>query len=235
MALTLLTICTDAADQLGIVRPSSVYGNAATEARKLLRYANQTGIHLRKLDWQILRSEQTFTSVATEAQTSTMVPSDLDHFVNETFWNRTGKRPFKGPFSPQDWQALKATTAVAINESYTYRGGIFYIQPVPTAGHTFAYEYVSKKYCQSAGGTAAAAWAADTDTARLDEEMFTLGVIWRYKHGESLPWEADYKIYEDYVMLSFGQDMPRQTISMTRGSFRAGTPGIVVPEGSWLQ
>lgn len=231
MALTLLSLSQDAADQLGIARPSTVYGNAAVEVRKLLRYANQAGRHLCKLDWQELRTEQTFTSVATETQTS-MVPTDLDHFVDETFWNRTQSRPLYGPKSPQEWQTIKGAVTSAVVNTFTYRGTDILVNPVPTAGETFAFEYISTKFCQSSGGTAQAAWAADTDTARISEELFTLEIVWRYKHGEGLPYQDDFNICEEFKKKLVGQDSPHRTISMTGGGMRHG-PGIVVPEGSW--
>ncbi|HYF57068.1 MAG TPA: hypothetical protein VEA41_22650 [Salinarimonas sp.] len=231
--MTLLSLAQDAADELGIVRPSTVIGNAAAEVRKLLRYANKEGRQLRRRgDWQQLRSEQSFTAVATEAQTSTMVPSDLDHFCNETFWNRTRKRMFNGPLAPRDWQALKATTGSVINETFSYRGNIFYISPVPTAGDSFRYEYISTKFCASAAGTAQAAWTADTDTARLDEELFTLGIIWRYKKGEGMPWADDFAEYEAQVQTALRLESPKRTLNMAHTGRRPG-PGIVVPEGSW--
>jgi len=232
--MTLLTLCQDAADQLGISRPNSVYGNAATEVRKLLRYANQEGRQLRRRgDWQALRVEQTFTSVATEAQTSTMVPSDLDHFCNETFWNRTQKRMFNGPLSPREWQALKATTGSVINETFSYRGTIFYISPVPTAGHSFAYEYISTKFCASTGGVAQTAFAADTDTTRLDEELFILGIIWRFKKGEGQPWQDDFAEYDFQVETALKLESPKRTLDMSQMG-RRHMPGMIgVPEGSW--
>jgi hypothetical protein len=230
--MSLLSIIRDATAQIGVARPSAVIGNNNIEILKLLRYANQTGIHLRMLDWQNLRAEQSFDAVATEAQTSTMLPTDWDHFINETFWNRTRKMPFTGPLSPQDWQRLKATTGAAITNSFTYRASIFYIQPVPTAGDDFYYEYGSKNFCESSGGTDQSAWAADTDTGRIDEEMFTLGCIYRFKKGESLPWQDDFGEYKEYVLTKLGQDSPRKTLRMgTERMMRV--PGIGVPEGFW--
>ena len=229
--MSLLTIGQDAADQLGIVRPSTVYGNAAVEVRKLLRYANQAGRHLCKLDWQELRTEKTFTSLAAETQTA-MVATDLDHFVDETFWNRTSKRPLYGPKTPQEWQTIKATVTSGVVDSFTYRGTDILVNPTPTAGHTFAYEYISTKFCESSGGTPAAAWAADTDVARISEELFTLEIVWRYKHGEGLPYQDDFNVCEEFKKKLFGQDTMRRTISMTGDGMRTG-PGVIVPEGSW--
>jgi hypothetical protein len=233
VALTLLTIAQDAADQVGIVRPSVVYGNSAVEVRKLLRYANQAGRHLCKLDWQELRTEQTFTSLAAETQTA-MVPSDLDHFIDETFWNRTRKRPLYGPKTPQEWQAIKGSVTSAVVDSFAYRGTDILINPTPTAGHTFAFEYISTKFCQSAGGVAAVAWAADDDTARISEELFTLEIVWRYKHGEGLPYQDDFNVCEEFKKKLFGQDSPRRTLGMAADRMAwPGTPGVMVPEGSW--
>jgi hypothetical protein len=68
--MTLLSICIAVADEVGIERPTSIVGNAQPTSQKLLRYANKTGTRLmKKVAWEVLRKEKTFTSVATETQT----------------------------------------------------------------------------------------------------------------------------------------------------------------------
>lgn len=230
--MTLLTIVQDAASEIGLPRPSVVVGNNDVNVLRLLRYAKREGKEiLKRGDWQNLRAESTFTSLAQETQTA-MVASDLDHFVNETFWNRTRKRPLFGPKTPQEWQTIKGAVSSVAVDTFTYRGTAILINPVPAAGQTFAYEYISNKYCQSSGGTAQAVWTADTDTARLPEELFTLGVIWRFKKGRGQPFEAEFQEYNFQIGVALMHDQPRIALNMA-GEGRGWGPGIGVPEGSW--
>jgi hypothetical protein len=229
----LLTIIQAAADELGTNSvPSAVFGNNSTDGRRYRRFAHAIGKWLvRNGDWQELRTESTFTSVATETQTS-MVPSDLDHFVDETFWNRSRRLAFYGPVGPQEWQAIKGgLTSSPVTNTFAYRGTNILLSPVPSAGDTYAFEYISNKFCESSGGTAQASWAADTDLPRLDDELFILGIVWMWKQSNEMPWQADYEKFEDYRKTCLMQDKPRRVLNMS--SNRRRPPGIVVPDGDW--
>ena len=69
-----LKIIQDAADEIGIAQPASGIGSGAIETIKLVRYAEKVGNSLMKsFHWQILTKEKTFTSVASETQTSTIL------------------------------------------------------------------------------------------------------------------------------------------------------------------
>ena len=231
--MTLLTLVQDAAAEIGIRRPSAVVGSSDVEVIKLLRYAKKEGKELPiRGEWQQLRTQSTFTSLATETQTG-MVPSDLARFVNETFWNRSARRRFYGPLNSQDWQTLKAMSSSPIVDTFTYYGSDILIQPVPTAGETYAFEYISTKYCASSGGTAQTVWTADTDTGRIPEELFTLGIIWRFKQGEGVPYQVDQANYEAQVRQYLTGNKPKRTVDMSGGNDWGRVPGIYVPEGSW--
>lgn len=231
--MTLLSLLQDAADEIGIRRPAAVVSSADTEVQKLLRYAKKEGLELPKRgEWQELRTPSTFTSLATETQTG-MVPSDLARFVNETFWNRSARRRLFGPLNSQDWQTLKAMSSSPIVDTFTFYGSNILIQPVPTAGETYAFEYISSKYCQSSGGTAQTVWTADDDTARIPEEVFTLGVIWRFLAGEGLPYQQAQATYEKQIAQYLTGNKPKRTVDMTGGGDYGRAPGIYVPEGYW--
>lgn len=230
--MTLLTIVQGACDRIGLARPAAVLSSSEQQVRELLALANEEGLELsRRADWQALCKEQTFTSVATETQTS-MLPSDFDRFVPDTFWNRSKRRPFKGPVTPQEWQEIKAWTTAPLPEIFVYRGNNILVQPVPSAGDTFAYEYVSKNWCESSGGTDQDAWAADTDVGLLPERLIILGIVWRWKSMKGLPAADDATTYDVQVRQALLRDRPYRTISMAMGS-RQRRPGIAVPDGDW--
>lgn len=186
--MSLLQICQDAADEIGITQPSSVANNAAPEALTLYRLANKVGNRLMKAyPWQVLRAETTFTSVATEAQTS-ILPSDFDRIVPETFWNRTDKVLISGPVSPVQWQGLKANSySDTSRPKFAYRGGSILVTPTLAAGKTLAFEYVKKNWAESSGSTAQSEFSADGDTALLDEELITLGLVFEFLDQKGQP------------------------------------------------
>lgn len=235
MVDSLLVIAQDAADQIGLARPSTVIGNTADEVAQIIRFANQEGIELAgRGPWQVLTKEQTFTTVAAEIQTSA-IPSNFGRFIHETFWNRTRKRPLYGPVSAQEWQNLQAWSSNPMRDTFRQRGGDILITPTPTAGDTIAYEYVSKNWLTNdAGDTARSKWAADNDIPILDAELIKLGIVWRYRQSRGLPYEDDLAFYNAQVEDALREDGPRRTLSMASPSPYGGRrPGIVVPEGSW--
>lgn len=219
--MTLLTICQDAADEIGIDRPSSVIGNSQEHVKKLLRYADKVGTQLmKKVAWQVLRKERTFTSVASETQTS-ILPSDFDRFVPETFWNRTDVALVPGPITSVEWQGMKAH-GYAGRYKFAYRGGDVLIIPTITAGKTLAFEYVSNQWCQSSGGSGQTAWAADTDTGVIDEELITRGLKFAYLTDEGLPNAIAAQEFDDYFSLLVKNDQPSAGVMVAADIFGGG-------------
>ena len=219
--MTLLSICTDAADELKVDRPSSVIGNPQPQVQSLLRYANKVGNRMMKtVDWQILRKEQTFTSISGETQTG-ILPDDFDRFVTETFWDRSAQKLITGPISAVQWQSLKAG-GYSGDPKFIYRGGAVAILPAYGAGSSLAFEYVSKNWCQSAGADAQNAWAADTDTPILDEELFILGIKLLSLTDDGQPNGVAAKDFDDYFATLLGNDQPSAGIMVSADIFGGG-------------
>ncbi len=234
--MTLLTVIGDAADRLGIVRPSSVVGSADQQVRQLLGLAQQEAKELaRRHSWQALVSEQTFTSTATESQ-STGIPAGFDRFVNETFHNRTLNRRLQGPLTSEEWQSYKASSTTVLFDAFRVRGNTILIAPTPTAGDTYAYEYVSKYAVATSSASttpAQAAWQADTDVGILDEELTTLGVIWRFLRAKGLDYAEPFRTYEAQVMLAMAKDGGKRRVNLAKTTAYNGPRRPSWPDGSW--
>jgi hypothetical protein len=230
--MSLLTMLQDAAIKIGIAKPSTIIGNVDREVSELLAFAQEEGKWLsRRADWQTLNKEQTFTTTAAETQTGA-IPSDFDRFINETFWNRSRVLKLTGPLSPQEWQNVKACTTAPITNCFRYSGSNILINPVPAAEETIAYEYISKNFCQSSGGTGQSTWQADADTGVLNELTMGLGVIVRFKISKGLPYDEDLAKYEAFVASDIMAEKPRATSDMS-GEMVAKQPGVGVPGGYW--
>lgn len=227
--MSLLTIIQDASARLGFTTPTSVIASTDTITIQLRALANEEGYTLaRRHEWQALQTEHTFsTANGTESYS---LPSDYSRILKETVFNRTQRRRMLGDLTPSQWQETKSSLVTMVNPAFRIRGGSFLISPTPTATETIAYEYISTKWCQSALSVAQSAWAADTDTGKLDEGIMTLGIIWRYRKAKGLGYGDDMNSYEMEVNKAIMNDGARVRID-TGGYERDRIPNApVTPE-----
>jgi hypothetical protein len=220
--MTLLSIVRNASDRLGLTRPSGVIASTDQQVLTLLGLAQEEGMDLLKRHtWQALQTEYTFPTVNGTA--SYALPSAFDALIKDTVFNRTRRRRMYGDLTPEQWQETQSSLVTMVNPAFRIRGSLFYISPTPTAAETIAYEYLSKNWCQSSGGTGQAAWAADTDTGVLDEELMTLGLKWRWKKSKGLDYAEDFTSYEIRVSKAILDDGARMRID-TSNSERDRVP-----------
>jgi len=209
--MSLLTIIQEAADRLGLTRPSSVVTSSDPIAVTLLGLAQAEGKALYdRHTWQALQTEYTFPTVNGTA--SYALPSGFDQLLKDTVFNRTRRRRMVGDLSPSQWQETQSSLVTMVNPAFRIRGNLFYISPTPTSAETIAYEYMSTNWCQSNAGAGQSAWAADTDTGILNEELMTQGVVWRFKASKSLDYAEAMNDYEIAVNKAIFKDGARVTI-----------------------
>lgn len=211
--MTLKTIVQDACDRLSLPRPAAVAASTDQSVRVLFGIAKQEGRELAtRTAWQALRGEKTFTATATEMQTGS-IPSDFGWYIPDTMFNRTSRRKVDGPLSPIEWQETKATLVTRVNPAFRIMGDAIYITQTPSAGDVFAYEYVSKNWCQSESGAAQSVWLADSDVPLLNEEFHILGIVWRFKKSKGFEYAEDYSLYERMVGAAIIRDGGKPRIS----------------------
>jgi hypothetical protein len=209
--MTLLSIVRDAASRLGLTPPSTVVSSPDENAKILLGLAQEEGKALAdRHTWQALQTEYTFSTANGTA--SYALPSGFDGIIKDTVFNRTSRRRMEGDLSPSQWQETQASLVTMVNPAFRIRNSLFYISPTPTAIETIAYEYVTKNWCQSSGGTGQTEWVADTDTGVLDEELTKLGIIWRFRSKKGFDYAEDMNNYEIRVNKAIFKDGARVTI-----------------------
>jgi hypothetical protein len=213
--MSLLQIVKDACDELSLPRPSVVANSTDPQVRQLFRLANVEGRNLAKRhNWQVLTSEHTFTTTATAVQlTASALPTDFNWIIPETMWNRSSRRRVYGPIDNQEWQGIKGSAVNSIDPAFRIKGNTILLTPNPTTGHSIYYEYVSKNWCQSSGGTAQSVWTADSDTGKLDENIMKLGIIWRFKAVKKMDYATELSNYEREVTDAIMRDGSRPRLS----------------------
>jgi hypothetical protein len=230
--MSLLSIIAGACGQLNLVTPASVVGSTDQQTLQLLALARQGGKELaRRFDWQVLTREAIFTTVAAEQQAAlSSVVNDFARVIDETMWNRTQSRPVRGPLTPQQWQRRKAAAAPAgVDLCFRIRGDAILFNPLPPAGETVAFEYISSQWCRAAGGAPQSDWAADSDTALIDEEILRLDLVWRFLKAKGLDYAEEFRTCEMALNDLFGADAGKPVVDMTGDQFFGGN----IAEGSW--
>jgi hypothetical protein len=233
--MTLLTICQDAAKIIGITAPDSVTSSTDTSVIQLEASVNQEGrAQVQKYGWEVLVKEGSHTTVGTESQgTMVSIASDFGRFSNDTMWNRTTNRRYYGPITDSEWQQILAVVSGGIANYFRIRGGNLLMYPTPTAGQSVKFEYISRYWVDTAGGSSPDAdkFSGDSQTTVLKEELIVLGVVWRFLKLKGLPYEHQYVDYQNRLSEYTGHDGASPILHM-------GGPGRAIlalnePEGNY--
>lgn len=234
--MTLLTIVQDVTDVLGIPKPTSVVGNNDAQIRQILALANLEGqSQARDYPWQSLIKITTFTTTATQEQTDSSLTdvTDINWHITRTWWDTDQTVRVFGPLKPRTWAFKDAVATAGPYAEFRIRNNKVFLLPAPAAGNTISFEYVSKNWCESSGGTGQDKWAADTDVGILDEYLMTLGLIYRWLRAKRLSYGEEFRDYMDQVVLAQARDGGgNEVISITEDDVREF--GTRVPEGDWL-
>lgn len=229
---TLLSICQDAIRGVQSTDvPSTIAANTSNPDAVLLKScASDVGRALeRGYKWQALKREYTF---ATEDGTADYdFPSGIRRFVDMTLWDRDGDRPLVKVNDPT-FQALKSGIYVSgVRWFFTVSNDQINLSPTPTAVYTFAFNYFTKQFCETSGGTGLDDWAADDDVSRLDDNLMTLGVRYRYLARQGLPYTEEKGEYLEAIKDLLADDRPHPIIDV--GRIMADPYAVNIPDGGW--
>lgn len=240
MTWNCITIIREAAKLCGIQPPNAAVSSTDLQVQQLVSLANEDGRELmQRHDWGALTKEKTFVTVATASQGDLVgdILSSADNYdrvINETIWNRTTRLPVFGPHAPKEWQYRQAMTFTGPYPEYRIRGGELLFNPVPTAGQTCAFEYVTKNWVvNSAGDVFREGFAADEDLPLLDYGILLAGIRWRWKQAKGLEYGENFNTYERLVTSAMARNGTKRTLSLSGSTNPGIAPVVVVPSGSW--
>lgn len=207
--MTLLSVCQTALRESGqFTVPTTIVGNTDPTAVQLLALANRAGRTLARENWQVLLTSYSFSTAASTA--SYALPTDFGNFANLTFWNQSNYWAVKGPVSSIEWQARKSSSIASpsgINTAFRIAGDLFYIDPTPTATETIAYQYYSSYWISGKD-----AYALDTDTALIDEDLIILGLKWRWLQAKGDSFENEKAEYMEALESALAVDGGKDAI-----------------------
>ena len=228
--MSCLTTVQAACRRLALAVPTAVVASTDTQVQQLLALLNEEGEELSaRYPWNALNLEATFTTVATPADLVT-VAAGFKYLVNETMWDRTDNRIIR-PINAQEWQQVSSNNIAGPFTRFRIWQNAIYFYPDLAAGHDIAFEYMSKNWVNLDAGGTAAAFAADEDVSTLDEQLLTMGLLWRFKAAKGFAYDEDFSKYERRVVDAMGRDGGKQILNAGGRNYQIGMIGV--PEGSW--
>lgn len=235
--MTMLTLVQNFCRRTNLAVPTTVFGSTDTQVLQIMALLEEEGNDLSgRGDWEGLTNEATHTTVATESQgaITTIASNNFRYIKNGTFWDRTLILPV-GVIGNADWQSAQALTLTGPRYHVRLRGGNLLSNPVPTAGNTWAFEYISYNWILDNDGTTGKQYfTEDTDTFLVPEAILMVGLRWRWKKEKGLDYEEDFKTYEGLVADALSRNGLSPVLQMDNRS-KGQVPGICTPQGNWLQ
>jgi len=234
--MSLLTICQSVLRETGFNNLTAIASSSDENARRLFGLANREGKALMKRhDWTVLQKEHTFSTANGTANYA--LPSDFDRFIKVTGWDRTNYWALQGPITPQEWQLIKSgITQTGPRRRYRIKPSsqtnYIYLDPTPTTTDSLVFEYISNQFCQSSGGTAQSAFAADGDLGIGDfEYLITLGIKWRWLAALGLSYAEERREYDLELERAIARDGDQPKLSLNGN--RRWLPGANIPESGF--
>lgn len=235
--MSLLTVIQYACGRFGVPVPSTVYGTTDSQVLQMLRLLEEEGNDLSmRGEWESLTLEASHATTATEDQgaISGIASNGFRYIKNDTIWDRTNRLPVLGPVSSVNWQALKAVVTTGPRYQFRIRGGKLLVNPAPTAGYRWNFEYISKNWItDSTGATYKQYFTVDTDLILLPEDLVLMGLRWRWKKEKGLDYAEDMRTYELQVTQQLGRNGGKPVVYMDGPSWAGPRPGVWVPDGNW--
>ena len=234
--MTVLSIAQQFARRTGLPQPSTVLGSSDAQVLQIAALMEEEGNDLSSRGaWEGLTLEALHTTIAAESQgTIESIAPGYRYIKNQTIWDRTDTLPVIGPMDAQEWQALKGVNNTGPRYMYRIRGGELISNPAPAAGHTWAFEYVTKYWVIAADGiTRKQYFTQDTDNVSLPDELVLMGLRWRWLREKGLDYAELFRTYEMQVKDAMGRDGSKPILSMNAGCWNGPKPGIWVPSGNW--
>lgn len=230
--MSLLTLIDEVCGRLSLTQPTAVVTSTDAQVKQLYALANTAGRNLAQAyDWQALTGEQTFVTVAAQTQPAAF-PADFDHFIANSGFNRTTKRPVNGPVTAAQWQALQAQPQLnTVFLVYNVRQGSFKVSPAPPAGQTIAYAYVSNAWAKSSGGTPQTSFLADTDLTFLDEHLLADALVWMFLRAKGLSYAEEMETYQRNLEQQSARDGGSTALSLSPQAIDIAR--INLPDGSF--
>lgn len=196
--MSLLSICQDVADVVGLARPAAILTGTDQLSRQMLGFMKETLEELSLMDWPILQVPYQFATVVN--QQAYALPADFGREIADTAFLASQYYSMRGSMTPGDWQRNRNALPSQIGR-YKFR---FFglplklnVTPVPGTVEQVVLEYATLfRVIKAADGLPALAFTDDADISIVPEDLMRKGLKWRIRRAKGLDYSEEFNDYE---------------------------------------
>lgn len=212
--MTALSIAQNVAMKIGVERPETLFSATTRTAREMQAMLNECAAMIAidsGHDWTVLKTLATL--IGDGVSLSFSFPAGYERMLKKArMW------PTASPYSPlthiadtDQWLGTQVQDFSPVVGAWTIIGDEILVRiggatgPLALADSVQFY-YVSNYYAKNAGGTAQAAFTADTDTFRLNERVLERAFEYRWKQDKGQDYAEAMSDYQDALAAQIGKD-----------------------------
>jgi hypothetical protein len=212
----LLSVVKDVCATVGVLVPTSVFTNITGNRtmQEMLALANETAqtIAYDTREWTRLKTTVTFTGNG--VTTAFSLPNNYKRMLlTSNVWRSTNTlTPMRFVPDTDEWLNRRARNIYDAWGEWTMMGGQILIVPAMGAGVTAYFAYLDKNCVQLVSGGTGDNFMADGDSFLIDERVFKLGMIWKWKAQKGSPYNEDLGSYSEALEFVAAHDGPAPII-----------------------
>lgn len=234
--MTLLQLVQEFTRRQGLPVPGAVVGNDNPQVQQILSLLMEIGDDLLMERWEWSKRVADFTTIAAEDQglITAITGTDFLSILNETFWDKTNRRPVYGPQSEAAYQQARVFIQGGTVYRHRIEQGKIFLWPEPVAGVEMTFYWTSNQWVvdgTGAGGSKSA-FTDDRDSYWFDDRVMRAGLRYYWLEQKGLDFAVAKKRFDSLVKdaLTTGQTFSRLSLDK---SGRGYMPGIYVPTGAY--
>jgi hypothetical protein len=230
--MSLATVCSSFWLRAGLGAPvPGVWVSSAEQTeQEVVEFAREAlRLVVEAHEWQ--RLTQTYTvALAAQPEQTVALPADFGRLVPGTVWLSDLAWPATGPVSEVEYEYLRQPPVASSGPVFRIAGGALELLAQPAPGGSLTLRYVTARPVAN-GMVRRETWAADSDTALVDERLVTLAMIALWRDARGLNPEAAAGLYSAALARAKAQDRPLGVLGMG-GARRGGNAPVGLPNGS---
>lgn len=217
---TILELVTEAAEDVGTTIPDQLVASRDGDARQWLRHANAIGKDLQvrygknvtKKEYRFTGADLTIDTALTPNRQYIELPEDFSSFAGaSSLWDDTLDVQCNGPLLSEAQLAVLARETTSSRPYWWLTGGRINIYPIQGDTRKFLYLIQADQWVLD-GSNPQDTITSDGNTTIFDNELFTLGLIWRWRFRKGLSYAQDKADYEMMFENRAGADRGERSI-----------------------
>lgn len=214
--MSLYSICKSVLAQTGWTVFNTIAANSDATAVQIKELANEELRQLSKrYDWLETEVEYSFNTVV--GQHIYLLPEDYRRSKPGSMFNAVQYYTVRGSVEQQEWNYRRHGLYASLDRQHyklKFNGTRYAIELAapPSSVEELLFVYQTKEFAVDDAGFSKLEYEADTDVAKIPEDLVKLGLKWRFREAKGMDFSAALAEYNTTINQQFAQSKDRAEI-----------------------